>query len=478
MQNTPPTAVVLGVPFHNVTFPEAVEWARQRIRLRQPGYIATANMDFVMQAWQDPELQRILLEADFVVADGIPIVWLSALLGPRLKARVTGSDLVPLLAEMARNNNFSIFLLGGGSGVAEKAADVLVQRFPGLRIAGCYAPPWATLLNMNHAEILKRIKAANPDLLLVAFGAPKQEKWVNLHVRNWKVPLAIGVGGSLDFLAGVQTRAPRFVQIMALEWFWRMCTDPSRLVGRYLHNIAFFLRTSVELLVIRCQPNQRELPISADAPLRRIAHVEPFTRLHDTSQVQPFCSALATQAPDRPVILDLSAITWLSSLEQGALLRMTTQFRQRHQPLILACVGTRVRRLLVWCHLSEYLEVAGTLDDLQTKIGARAAAARQGSIERKATRIEIRLPQELTAANLDEFRKLIDDRPDFAHAEAWILDASGNHFIDSSAIGYFMHLKKLAHEKNITLRLTNVCPAVRRILQVARVDTLLLAPEV
>jgi len=476
MHTTPPTAVVLGVPFHNVTFQEAVEWARQRIRSRKPGYIATANMDFVMLAWQDPELQRILLEADFVVADGIPIVWLSTLLGPRLKARVTGSDLVPMLAEMARDNHFSIFLLGGARGVADKAAEVLVQRYPGLRIAGCYAPPWAPLLEINHAEILKRIKAANPDLLLVAFGAPKQEKWVNLHVRNWQVPLAIGVGASLDFLAGVQRRAPRIVQRMAMEWFWRMCSDPPRLVGRYLRNILFFVRTSGELLFIRCLPN-RTAPIGADAALRRIAHVQTFEPLANAAQVQSFCAALAMQAPNRPVVLDLHGVPWLSSLEQGALLRMTTLFRQRQQPLILAGVGSRVRRLLIWCQLSEYLEIGGTLDELLAKLGARAAAARQGSILRTVDRVEIRLPQELTAANLDEFRKLIDERPDFEQSREWIFDASGNHFVDSSAIGYFMRLKKMARENNIHLRLTGVRPAVRRVFQVAKVDALLMGPE-
>ena len=479
MNNTPPTAVViLGIPFHDVSFDDAVAWACQRIRSRQPGYIATANMDFVMQAWCDPELQRILLEADLVVADGIPIVWLSTFLGPRLQERVTGSDLVPLLAEMSRNNGFSLFHLGGAAGVAEKAASVLVQRFPGLRIAGCYAPPWATLLNMNHAEILKRVAAANPDLLLVAFGAPKQEKWVNLHVRNWKVPLAIGVGGSLDFLAGVQTRAPRFVQRLALEWFWRMCTHPSRLVGRYLRNIWFFFRSLLELLVIRCLPDRVEPPIAIDSTLRRMTHVESFVRLPEAAQVQLFCDAIMAQAANQPVVLDLSGIPWLSSLEQGALLRLTTHFRRRQQPFLLAGTGSRIRRLLSWCHLTEYMEVGGTNDELLARIGAWRAAARQGSVHHDRTgRITVQLPPELTAANLDAFREIIDKRPDTRQAQELILDASGTHFVDSSAIGYFMRLKKQANAQAIAFRLTGARPALRRIFHVAKVDGMLLEQE-
>ena len=368
MQPPPPTVVVLGLPFHNVTFAEAVAWACQRIRSRQPGYIATANMDFVMQAWRDPELHRILLEADLIVADGIPIVWLSALLGPRLQARVTGSDLVPLLAQMARDNDFSLFNLGGAPGVAEKAADTLVRRFPGLRIAGCYAPPRAPVQEMNHTEILQQLQAAHPDLLLVAFGAPKQEKWVNLHVHTWNVPLAIGVGGTLDFLAGVQTRAPRLVQRLALEWLWRMCSDPPRLVGRYLRNIAFFLRATGGLLLLRCRPDRPAPPLDVPPELRRLAAVEPFARLSDAAQVQAFHSAVLARAEGRPVVLDLSGVSWLSSLELGALLRLTTALRRQQQTCLLTSAGTRVRRLLVWCHLADYLDLAATPEEAREKI--------------------------------------------------------------------------------------------------------------
>ncbi|MEI8244057.1 MAG: WecB/TagA/CpsF family glycosyltransferase [bacterium] len=459
-------------------FADAVAWARRRIVSRLPAYIATANMDFVMQAWRDPELQRILLEADLVVADGIPIVWLSAVLGPRLKARVTGSDLVPLLAEMVRDNGFSIYLLGGAPGVPEKAAEVLVRRFPGLRIAGCYSPPKADILLMNHAEILARLEAARPDLLLVAFGAPKQEKWVNLHVRSWQVPLAIGVGGSLDFLAGVQRRAPRLVQRLALEWLWRMCSDPPRLVGRYLRNIGFFFRALFELARIRCERDCAAPLIGADSELRRKAHVERFAHLPDAGQVDAFCAALFAKTAGRPVVLDLSGISWLSSLEQGALLRLATQFRRCQQPCLLTGVGSRVHRMLGWCHLTEYLEVEPSVAGILERIQAWNAAARQGSIHRDAAgRVIVKLPMELTAANLDAVRGLIDGRPEFNQAPEQILDASETRFVDSSAIGYFMRLKKQADAQDSTLRIIGVQPPVRRIFRIARADTILLLPE-
>ena len=478
MQNAPPTVVILGIPFHNVSFDEAVAWALQRIRSRQPGYIATANMDFVMQSWRDPELQRILLEADLVVADGIPIVWLSALLGPRLKARVTGSDLVPLLAQMARDEGFSIYNLGGAAGVPEKAAAALVRRFPGLRLAGCYSPPWAPLLEMDHATILAKLQAANPDLLLVAFGAPKQEKWVSLHVRQWKVPLAIGVGGSLDFLAGVQKRAPRIVQRLAMEWFWRMCSDPPRLVGRYLRNIAFFFQALFRLQLIFWQKDHPQPGIEPHSPLHSMAQVEPFVPLTDAAQAEAFCARIAERPADRPVVLDLAGRPWLSSLEQGALLRLTTRLRRRQQPCILAGAGSRVRNMLAWCHLTNYLEVAGTNEDLCTRIASWSASTRQPRIQSDPSgRTTVPMPAELTAANLDTFRLMIDDCAIFHRSRERVLDASATRFIDSSSIGYFIRLKKQASEQDCTLFMTGVQPSVRRILHIARADAILLGPE-
>lgn len=475
---TPSTVVILGLPFHDVTFQETVEWARQRILSRKPAYIATANMDFVMQAWRDPELQRILLEADLVVADGIPIVWLSRLLGPRLRARVTGSDLVPMLAEMARDNGFSLFHLGGAPGVPEKAAEVLVQRFPGLRIAGCDSPPKADLLAMDHARILKRLSDAKPDLLFVAFGAPKQEKWVNLHVRQWQVPVSIGIGGSLDFLAGVQKRAPRIVQRLALEWLWRMMSDPRRLFRRYVGNIAFFCRALPRLFRIRHQRDRAEPPVAAGSPLRNLALVEPFAPLRDASAANAFLQSIPAQAAGRPVVLDLSGVSWLSSLELGALLRLTTALRQQNQSCHLSGAGSRIRDLLAWCHLSDYLEIGASETEILAQLRARDADARRGDIRREPDgRIVIRLPPELTAANLDAFRQTIDAIPNLEKAAAWEIDASSARFVDSSALGTFMRLRKQADAAGISLRFTGVCPVVRQTFRIAKLETLLLGSQ-
>ncbi|MCC7300970.1 MAG: WecB/TagA/CpsF family glycosyltransferase, partial [Verrucomicrobia bacterium] len=179
MQNaTKPVPLVLfGVPFHNVTFEEAIQWTVDRVRSGKPGVIATANLDFLVLAQTDSKLREVLYEADLVIADGFPPVKLAPFFGPPLKGRVTGSDITPMLAARAEKEGFSIYGLGAAEGVAARAMDVLKRRHPNLSVAGAWSPPYAPLDKMDHAEILHRLAEAKPDILFTAFGAPKQDKF-------------------------------------------------------------------------------------------------------------------------------------------------------------------------------------------------------------------------------------------------------------------------------------------------------------
>ncbi len=204
-KHKPVPLVIFGVPFHNVSFEETLDWMAARVREGRPVNVATANLDFVTQAWNDPELQRLLIDADLVLADGFPIVKLSPFFGPPLKDRVTGSDLTPMLAERAAHEGFKIYGLGSADGVAKTAMEILKARHPDLKVAGTYSPPFTPLLEMDHRAILQRLERTQPDILFVALGAPKQDKFISMHVRGWNVPVSIGVGGSLDFITGEQS---------------------------------------------------------------------------------------------------------------------------------------------------------------------------------------------------------------------------------------------------------------------------------
>lgn len=198
-------------------------WINHGDKLHQ---ICTVNPEFVINAEKDKAFQDVLENADLNVADGNGLIWASHLFGDRLPERVPGSDLVYYLAKQCAENGWRLYLLGAMPGVAEMAAEQLQRFYDGLIIAGTYAgsPDIA-----ENDEIIGRINESKADVLYVAYGAPKQDKWIAFNHQNLTtVKVAIGVGGSVDFIAGVQKRAPEWTQKIGLEWFHRLLTNPSR----------------------------------------------------------------------------------------------------------------------------------------------------------------------------------------------------------------------------------------------------------
>jgi len=476
---TPPVAVILGIPFHNVTFAETVEWVRERVRSRRPAYIATANMDFVTQAWRDPELQRILLEADLVVADGIPIVWLSRLLGHPLKQRVTGSDLVPMFAELAAREGFSLYGLGGAEGVAEKALNTLAARYPGMRIAGFYSPPKADIIDMDNPGILARLAEADPDILLVAFGGPKQEKWCNMHIRQWKVPVAIGIGGSLDFLAGVQKRAPRWIQKLALEWLWRMLSDPPRLFRRYVANIAFFFSAILRLLWLRYGPVPSTAKSTAGSgtmatPEASAAHRVVYPDSADSGELKDFRAACDT-ASGLPLVVDLAGRDWLDIRELGEILELHRRCHSGQRWMGVVASHPRLARMLRFVRLDRYLNLADDMAEALEMFNAWKMAGRKGGVSIEADRhLRVVLPAELTAANAGEFKAGMEAAWGRMSADGdvagVVVDAGAVRFLDSAGLGVLVALRKRALPLPGGFRCSGFQGNARQTLRIARLE--------
>ena len=260
---------ILGVPFVNLTMDECVCNCERYIdEGRVFHQIATANSDFVLNAKHDIELRKILRRCDMVVADGMPLVWASRLMRSPLKQRVTGSDMVPELAKLAARRGFGIFLLGTSEIATKGAANWMEQHHPGVRIVGRYSPPYRSLEEMDHEAMLTRIEATKPDILLVAFGNPKQEKWLAMHRDRLRVPVCVGVGCSLDLLAGTQKRAPRWMQRSGLEWSYRAWNDPQRLAGRYAKNAYGLARYLIPQLIATAAQKGRNTPGACARPSR------------------------------------------------------------------------------------------------------------------------------------------------------------------------------------------------------------------
>lgn len=248
---------VLGVAFDNVTTGESLTWIEQMVTSRQPHYVVTANVDFVVQARQDAELRQILAQAHLALCDGTPLLWVSRLLGHPLRERVAGSDLIPQLIRVAAKKNYRLFFLGATPEANAQAVAKVRARFPNLEI-GHYSPPFRPLLEMDHADIARRIRAARPDILLVAFGCPKAEKWMAMNYRALGVPVMIGVGGTIDFLAGRLKRAPVWMRHAGLEWLFRLGQEPRRLFRRYATDLWRFSRAVVgELWHVKFMPRRR-----------------------------------------------------------------------------------------------------------------------------------------------------------------------------------------------------------------------------
>ena len=240
---------VAGLDFDAVTMNESLERIDTMIASGRPHQIATANVDFAFQASRDPELRRILAESALVVCDGAPLVWAARGKGTPLPERVAGSDMTPRLMAGAAEKGYRVYLLGGRPDVAEKAVKRLKSQYPALQIVGAYSPDFAPLDRMDHEGICARIRQANPDILLVSFGCPKQEKWIARNLHRIGSPVCIGVGATIDFLAGEVKRAPSWIGALGLEWVFRMLQEPRRLAGRYARNIPFFIRAIVSDLL-------------------------------------------------------------------------------------------------------------------------------------------------------------------------------------------------------------------------------------
>lgn len=229
---------ILGVNVDAVTMAEAVAQVENYMDERAGVLIATANAEMIMRATHDAELLHILNEAALVVADGAGTVWAAHHLGYDMPERVAGYDLVQRLMANAPVTNRRIFFLGSAPGVAEKAKKKAEELYPGIRIVGVHD---GFFTEKDEPEIIGQIKAAKPDLLLAALGVPKQEKWLYKHQKELGVPVSVGVGGTLDVMAGVMKRAPLWMQKAKLEWLFRGMLQPKR-AGRLLALPKFVLK--------------------------------------------------------------------------------------------------------------------------------------------------------------------------------------------------------------------------------------------
>lgn len=221
---------ILDVMVDSVTMKEAVNAVERMIEEKKNALVATANAEMIMMTLKDRELKDILNHADLVVPDGAGTVWAARHLGFHMPERVAGFDLVQKLLARAPQKGLKIFFFGAAPGVAHKAKAAAEKKYPGISVVGVRD---GYFKEAEEADIVEEIRRAHPDLLLVALGVPRQEKWIKKHLLALGVPVAIGVGGTFDVMAGIVKRAPVWMQRAKIEWLYRGVLQPKR-IGRLM----------------------------------------------------------------------------------------------------------------------------------------------------------------------------------------------------------------------------------------------------
>ena len=224
----------LNTYVNNIGMNEAIQSIETMIEDKNKFYIVAVNVDVVVKIENDEYLKEIVDNADMVLVDGKPLVWISKWYRHPVKEKVSGSDLIPCLCKKAVQKGYSIFIIGGKNGVAEKAKQNLEKTYPGIEIVGTYAPPFGFEKDASELErINKQISEVHPDLLIACFGCPKQEKWIYENYKNYDAKVSICAGATVDFLAGNVKRAPKWMSEHGLEWIYRFLKEPKRLFKRY-----------------------------------------------------------------------------------------------------------------------------------------------------------------------------------------------------------------------------------------------------
>ena len=225
----------LNIEVDNLTMNEAIDRAEELIIKKKPSYVVTPNVDHIVKLEDDKEFQDVYKNADLILTDGMPLIWISKIKGKPIKEKISGSDFFPKLCERAAQKGYSIFLLGAAEGVAAKAAKNLNKKYEGLNIVGTYSPSYGFEKKDDEIEeIIEMINEIKPDILAVGLGAPKQEKFLYKYRYELNVPISLAIGASIDFEAGNINRAPKWMQNCGLEWFYRLCKEPKRMFKRYI----------------------------------------------------------------------------------------------------------------------------------------------------------------------------------------------------------------------------------------------------
>jgi N-acetylglucosaminyldiphosphoundecaprenol N-acetyl-beta-D-mannosaminyltransferase len=455
--------VVLGIPIDDLTLDEAIQRLDEFVQVGRATdrshQIATVDAQFIVDALGDPELAGILQNADMVTANGRAMLWGARELGVNMQGRTTAAELGPALVRQAAQKGYSVYLLGATQEDAERAAASLKSGFSTLAIAGAYAGPSGSLLELD-PTVAEDIRIQRPDLLFVSMKNGEQEKWIAMHLHSVRVPAIIGVGGSFDALI---RGAPA-----------------SRLSLRTAIRFGLQVRRQRRMIRDGGAPST-VLPTSGAALLNGIGMIFIEGRL-DRGNQESFllCAREALEATPF-LVVDLARADFLDSSAFGSLVSLTKQARDAGGEMWVTSVPEQIARTLALLRLDRFLEIRG---DVQAVFGERAARiARPATTSSTGTRRAptsapnvnggrvVTMPRRFDAATAPQ---VLQECSDALTPDGWlILDFSSTVFLASAGMAVMVQLQRLAKERGGEVRVAGCSPDVQRTLKLTRLDSVL-----
>ncbi|HEV2696304.1 MAG TPA: WecB/TagA/CpsF family glycosyltransferase [Verrucomicrobiae bacterium] len=447
MQAKSPIAI-LGVPFDNITLAETCSLAAQMIESRYPHYATTVGVDFLIASQVDVELRRILFDAHLILAEENLVVWASKMLGNPLSECVTVPNLIPQLLVLAEQKGWRVFLLGGDEAAAQK----IRARQPKLQLVGTFQPEIKPLLEMDNNGILRRIREAKPDILLVAFGCPMQEKWINMNYREAGVPFVLGAGLNFNFLTG-EGKAPKkgsikswkFITAVLKQW-WRLRSKK---------------KTAPPAQADVMPDPHGNLVIRAPARL-------------DAASVQTAQTEWQRAVESGHVMFDLSETTFTDSTGVGILIRLRKRARELNRQFILIAPRPPVENALKLMKLEEFFTVQASLTSARILMESSEGAApvTSGVTEKE---LSIRWAGEITTLNAVELGAYTESElAQVSPGMNVVIDLSRVTFVDSTGIGLMVRFKKNLKRNNVSLTFSNVSASVRNVIRATQLEAFLL----
>jgi N-acetylglucosaminyldiphosphoundecaprenol N-acetyl-beta-D-mannosaminyltransferase len=500
---------ILGLPFDNVDMTETIDQIFMMINqytiYEKPRLVASVNVDNLVMANalfagdtpRHPEMLHILRNADLVTADGMPIVWLSNILGNKLKERVAGADLIPALCKTAAERNARIFLLGGTDEVTREAANKLQADNPGLNICGI-ATPHVKIEGeeiddeINDIRLVKQINEARPDILFIGFGNPKQLVWFNRNRDRLQVPVSIGIGGAFDFLAGKVKRAPVWMQKNGLEWVYRLSQDPKRLWKRYFNDLFKFSFMALPVVVGKYREklfgsgkkiNQPESHMQSGIGLDTSSFIESFNyngRLH----VQIILPETANSEwlnnnidllnhhinSENPVILDFAKVDFIDTRVISYLANEFNKaenddlygIKMNNESVIGKLKAERVYELFSGRLLATTPDVLKQLntDKIFSDFYYLLNYTNETTVLRLFGRLDFAAMRQIN----------FDDLFDVTLDKTTVIDMSNLDFVDSTGLVFFIKLKKYLENSNQQIYLSNLNDVTRQIFRITKLD--------